>query len=337
MPTEIIPFNYDLLSPAAELLAGRHQRDRKVFPLLPACFAEPDGARDAIEAALQRPHAAGFAALENGRLQAYLIGDMLLDALWGRSGWIRTPGCAYSPQVGPEIIKDLYAALGARWVRYGIFYHVALIPLADPALLQVWFELSFGIENIHALADLKALQPQPPRIPPEIELRKAGPQDGHYFASLSDILWQYQVQAPVWGVQLPESVEGNRVDWASLAEEADVTAWLAFRDGELLGSQGYWPADPVPDDLLRPQNGAYMSAAATRPSARQQGVGTLLSQTVLADAYARGFPVCETNWRSTNLLAARFWPRRGYQPMVYRLVRRIDQRITWANGAFSEI
>lgn len=35
--------------------------------------------------------------------------------------------------------------------------------------------------------------------------------------------------------------------------------------------------------------------------------------------------------RSTNLLASRFWPRLGFRPIAYRLVRRVDQRIAWAS------
>jgi hypothetical protein len=30
-------------------------------------------------------------------------------------------------------------------------------------------------------------------------------------------------------------------------------------------------------------------------------------------------------------LPARFWPRQGFRPIAYRLVRRVDQRIAWAN------
>jgi hypothetical protein len=44
-----------------------------------------------------------------------------------------------------------------------------------------------------------------------------------------------------------------------------------------------------------------------------------------------------TDWRVTNLLSSRFWPRQGFRPVVYRLTRRIDARVAWANpqsGAF---
>jgi len=51
-------------------------------------------------------------------------------------------------------------------------------------------------------------------------------------------------------------------------------------------------------------------------------------------AQANGYRYCEVDWRSTSLQAGRFWPRRGFRPMVYRLARRIDPRIAWANGNF---
>lgn len=82
------------------MLAQRHQRGRTVLPTLPERFAEPTVARQAIEAALQRKHAGGFAALVNGQLVAYLIGDIAIDTVRGRSAWVRTPGCAYAPEAG---------------------------------------------------------------------------------------------------------------------------------------------------------------------------------------------------------------------------------------------
>jgi hypothetical protein len=55
----------------------------------------------------------------------------------------------------------------------------------------------------------------------------------------------------------------------------------------------------------------------------------------LAQAARAGFRYCETDWRSANLLASRFWPRQGFRPVAYRLARRIDPRIAWANGSAS--
>ena len=78
---------------------------------------------------------------------------------------------------------------------------------------------------------------------------------------------------------------------------------------------------------------AYLEDFYLAPEARGQGIGTLLTRHGLAHARAAGYHFCETDWRSTNLLASRFWPHQGFQPIGYRLVRRIDQRIAWADGS----
>ena len=332
MTLKIIPFNEEMLPQAGALLAQRHRRDRASLPELPARFEEPVIARKAVEAALHRQHAGGFAALDNSRLAAYLIGDMAIDNVWGRSGWIRTAGCAYDPEAGVEIVRDLYAVLGVHWVDYGIFAHFALIPVSDPELIYAWFSLSFGIEQVHALVDLEALDPTTPSIPPGVEIRKAGPADRQHLAEMSDVIWKTQVKAPVWAAMIPEAVGETEAGWAGLVDEADVTVWLASMAGKVAGVQGYWPAEPAGDYLMVPENCVHMSAAGTRVEARGQGIGTLLTKYGLAQASVRGHRFCETDWRSTNLLASRFWPRRGFRPVAYRLVRRVDQRIAWADG-----
>jgi ribosomal protein S18 acetylase RimI-like enzyme len=106
---------------------------------------------------------------------------------------------------------------------------------------------------------------------------------------------------------------------------------LAFLDGEAVGCQGYWPAEPGDDDLLTPDGCCELSVAGTRPHVRGRGVGTALTHQNLRHAHEAGYDACLTDWRSTNLLAARFWPRQGFRPVAYRLVRRVDARIAWAN------
>lgn len=76
----------------------------------------------------------------------------------------------------------------------------------------------------------------------------------------------------------------------------------------------------------------YLSVAGTLPGFRGRGIGIALTQHALSAARADGWHVCETDWRSTNLLSSRFWPRRGFRPYLYRLSRLIDPRIAWARG-----
>ena len=119
---------------------------------------------------------------------------------------------------------------------------------------------------------------------------------------------------------------------AELVDEEDVVVYLAFVDGQVASVQGYWPAEPTDTNLLVPAGTADMSVGGTLPAFRRRGISTALSRVVLASARADGFNMMKTDWRSTNLLAASFWPGQGYNPVAYRLVRRIDPRIAWAKG-----
>jgi hypothetical protein len=72
MALEIVPFTADLIADAAALLAARHQRDRAVFPELPAQFENRDAACTAFRWPGSFRSTCGGAALENGRLVGFL-------------------------------------------------------------------------------------------------------------------------------------------------------------------------------------------------------------------------------------------------------------------------
>ena len=333
MAIEIIPFEDEMLTAAAALLGRQQVRYRRLYPQLPVRFEDPDTAGEALATLWQGKHSDGFAAVEDGQLAAYLIGErMENDMIWGRCGWVFTPGCAYDDHVGVEVVRDLYAALGERWVARGIFYHLVLMPLGDSQLRQAWFSLSFGIEQVHGLIDLEEMRPLMPELPAGIEIRRAMPGDGAILAQLSDVIWKVQVETPVWAVMLPETAVETAEGWATLADDKDVTVWLAFVDGTAVGVQAYWAAEASSNKLFIPEQCVHLSVVGTRAEARGQGIGTLLTQIGLSQALEAGYRFCETDWRSTNLLASRFWPRRGFRPVVYRLARRVDPRTAWARG-----
>jgi GNAT superfamily N-acetyltransferase len=316
-----------MLPEAGTLLARRQSRLRGKRPELPAAYAEVCPAAAAVEALWQKEDASGVAALRAGRLVAYLVGERVIDAVWGRSAWVRFAGCAHAPEEDPEIVRDLYAVLAAPWVRWGCNTHFALVPVDDRVLMERWFALSFGIEQVHALLSLDEQDLSSDADPPDLEIRPAGREDRAILEDLSDIIWRHQVQAPIWGIHLPEEEARQRTEYGNLVDEADVAVFLAFLAGEAVGLQAYYP---VAADPRLPEGCVHLAAAGTRESARGKGVGRALTRRVLEHARAAGYRYCETDWRSTNLLASRVWPRLGFRPIVYRLARRVDSRIAWA-------
>ena len=142
---------------------------------------------------------------------------------------------------------------------------------------------------------------------------------------------------PVWGVALPENVATIREGFADMLTDETARVWIAEADGEaetgrLLGYQVYYPAPAADDNLMvsLTERTTLLEVAATRRDARGGGIARALSAAGMAAAAAAGFHLCIADWRTTTLEAARFWPRLGFQPAAYRLVRRIDSGIAWA-------
>ena len=77
------------------------------------------------------------------------------------------------------------------------------------------------------------------------------------------------------------------------------------------------------DNLRVPPDSIDLANAATDPGLRGSGVGLALTAHALRWAQEHGYPTMITDWRMTNLLASRFWPRRGFRETFLRLYRSI--------------
>lgn len=87
--------------------------------------------------------------------------------------------------------------------------------------------------------------------------------------------------------------------------------------------------------MMIPEKCIELVVAGTIPEVRGQGVGSLLTHKGFSYASEKGYKYCITDWRMTNILASRFWPKQGFRPIAYRLNRKIDSRIIWADGKTS--
>lgn len=267
-----------------------------------------------------------MAAVEGEQLLGDLTGDVVVDDIWGRTAWVRPAGCAVAHGESAELVRNLYAGLGQQWVENGCLAHFALVPTADPALLSAWFALSFGIEQVYSLLPLDELDLSAPP-PAGVEIRRAGAGDGEALAEMSDLIWRLQTLSPVWTYTPPEQDTDLRQGYGGLVDDSEATVWLALQAGQALGFQVYYPGETAAGNLLVPERCVELSIAGTRPAARGRGIGPALTRHGLSHARAAGQRCALVDYRSTNLLASRFWPRQGFRPAVYRLVRRIDPRI----------
>jgi ribosomal protein S18 acetylase RimI-like enzyme len=75
--------------------------------------------------------------------------------------------------------------------------------------------------------------------------------------------------------------------------------------------------------LARPAGLAHLGYAVVLPQARGSGAGLALTGASFVWASRHGYEAMVTDWRVTNLLSSRFWPKRGFRTTFLRLYRSI--------------
>ncbi|MDH4177501.1 MAG: GNAT family N-acetyltransferase [Thermoleophilia bacterium] len=304
---EIRPLQEELLDDASALLAERHARHRAVEPLLP----QAGGARRHLEAALAREGASGAAAIAGGQLVGYLVGAPV--------GERRIEvGLAGHAAAEPEVARDLYAALAQDWVDAGLVHHAVYVPAHDAALVDAWFRLAFGLQFAFAVREVAA----EPQFDTGVTIRPGRPDEVEAAAALERSLWEHQVGSPSFsGAEVP-SLSTFVDDWASGTWDNPAFAhFVAERDGDLVG-QALMYVRPT-GDLRIPERAVDLAQVETLPDMRGSGVGRALFAHVMSWANAQGYAAMTTDWRSVNLLASRFWTRRGFRPTFLRLYRSV--------------
>lgn len=309
---EIRPLEDEHLGAAAELLAERHRRHRAAEPLLP----EISDFRTQLRRDLGHDRADGMVAIRGDELVAYVVGRVEDDPLLGDiRAMVDFAGCA-AAEGEAEVVRDLYAALAARWFAAGCTRHLAAVPASDEGLVDAWLRLAFGVQFVWAVRETAAMRP----VEADVEIRAGEPDDLALVARLDRDLWELQGRSPSFsGLTVPGDDE-FRADWADLWDDPELyTHFVAERDGRPVGHAILYRRPG--GDLRVPDKNIDLAHAATAPDARRSGVNLALTGHVLSWAHERGFRSMTTDWRSVNLLSSRHWPRRGFRPTFYRLYR----------------
>lgn len=321
-------FADSMIPEAGALLALRHAANRRALPLLPARFEDPQEAAKAVETTWKKKGTTGFAAFRDGRMRAYLLGELTIQP-WARCGYVYLPGYAVAGDQDPGVLQDLYARLGETWVRRGAFEHYLFISTADQGVMSALFDIGFGKEGVRGLLGLGDLSIPDLETPTNISVRRAGPGDNESLAGMSDMIYRAMSEPPYWRPVFPETWGELREGWSELADDKEWLVWIAFEVDAALGMIGFHPEAEEDAQMLVSPKTIDLTVAATKAQARGRGIATYLTWEGLRQARNQGFRVCEIGWASANLWAARHWPRYGFKDAAYRLAKRLSPDIAW--------
>jgi len=299
----IVPFAEEHVDAAAALLAARHEAHRSVFPQLPADVDY----RAEIAALLEQGATGAFA---DG---AYVLGRPDSPERWGPNIWIYAAGHAASD---PELLRDVWADAAARWFEQGIRAHYVLVHATDPSVVDAWFRLGFGAQQAHGIIDI-----------PEREwpagVREATEDDIEAMVEIGPLLSRHQGQSPVFSSVPEQTADEVRADVLEDFSLEGVANLVYEADGRIVGDFFVCPLElsSAHAGLARPAGASFLGFAITYPESRGTGAGVALTDASFAWSRERGYETMVTDWRMTNLLASRFWPKRGFCTTFMRLHR----------------
>jgi ribosomal protein S18 acetylase RimI-like enzyme len=316
---DVVPFSDEHLDDAARLLAARQARQREAEPALPERYEDPSAAREEIEQLWRMEGASGASALREGRVVGYLIGTSREPKIWGENVWVELAGHAVEQ---PEDIRDLYAEAAARWVDEGRARHYAFAPASDSDLLDAWFRLGFGQQHAQALQEVTL---RDVALPPGIEIREPREEEIEELIEVDLALPEHQTRSPVFSSIGRPTREELREEWASTLAGDEEQVLVAYQDGRPVAVWSVMAAESSSQHhgLGRPERAAFLGFASTLPGFRGSGLGLALTDASFNWAAENGYEVMVTDWRVTNLLSSRFWPKRGFRPVFFRLYRSI--------------
>jgi ribosomal protein S18 acetylase RimI-like enzyme len=319
---ELSPFDEEHLDTAAALLAERHAWHRRVEPLLPERFEDPAAARAEIEALRRVDGASGVVALAGGgAVVGYLLGVPRADTqTWGPNIWVEPAGHATT---GPELVRDLYAAAAARWLDAGLTRHYALVP-SEPALVSAWFRVGFGQQHAYGIRETASSESR--STAGRVVVRDAAEPDVDVLLELAPQFREHQARAPVFSADpVLESEDELRTEFLDDLANPEIGTFVAEIDRSVVSAFVACPIElsSTHAGLARPPGAALLAWAMSRPERRGAGAGVALTDACLTWAAEHGHGVMVTDWRVTNLLASRFWPRRGFRETFLRLYRSI--------------
>jgi GNAT superfamily N-acetyltransferase len=324
MSLRIAPLDPEHLEQATEMVAMRYRAQRFYTPFLPERFEDPAAILPRL-----RDHVGSVpavAALREGRLVGFVM-TLLVDNRGERMAYVPDFGHAASSEDRPDVYRRMYAAIADRWLASGCFLHGITFYPHESEAIEAWFSVGFGLAVLDALQPLDRVW-DPARLPTDVHIRRGGPKDVDRVTPLELGLDRHLSASPAY---LPFLVEDGRKGWQQWLSDKRHALWLAYQGQKAVAYLRFESSEglvlPTASDQTVAITGAF-----TGEDVRGQGIGTALLRRGFEWARSEGYTHCSVDFESANLPGSRFWLGSGFVPVCRSLMRRVDQRLAWANA-----
>ncbi|WP_438313402.1 GNAT family N-acetyltransferase [Sporosarcina sp. FA9] len=325
-----VQFEEKYIPQMAELLASRQMKERIRFGFLPERYENAEETAKILREETSKPFTAGIVTLRFDEVIGYLLYEFKQNATRGRHVSVSYPSLAIKEGEQSRLVRLMYAEAGAEWVRNGYFEHVLFAPVGnDPIILEL-LEQSFRFDQRYAILSLNSYVAKSDGTA-RVNFREVTKDDSSLLQKMAPWNSIHQAAAPSWSPLTKESIDKVRKEYAGLAVDDESTMWIAEQNSIPAAFHVYYPAD-ANGSIVTPENSAHLAAASTNVEMRGKGIGKAIADYCLGEMEEKGYKYIMADWHTPNPLASYFWPKLGFQSYMIRMVRKVDPRISWADG-----
>ena len=267
----------------------------------------------------------GVGAVDNGSLIGYLIG-IPISNFKGTQRGIYCPEWSHVA-IGEnriKLYKLMYEKASANWVQNGCLTHAVTIMSHDNEVIDMWFRNGFGMHVINAVRNLDLL---PGDINSDVEIRKCKNDDIESVIDLLIGLKRYMASSPIY---LPLINVKNSKDICEWLKNSDNAIWLGICKGQVVSIMEISNKKSNDAQILSDEATVSVGETYTREGFRGYGITKAILQKVIEDSLTKGYKRCAVVFESQNISGSDFWLK-YFKPTCFSLVRKIDDRITWAS------
>jgi ribosomal protein S18 acetylase RimI-like enzyme len=304
----------------AQLLYDRQMVEINHYPFLDNDLCNLQSIQSNLVITFRNEKLMGIGAFIGDEMVGYLFATIESSTLNGSMAWVPYEGLAINKNESKDLVRLLYAKASEVWVNQGCLYHSLYIPLGQDNYYQALLHLGFHIEQVHAVLPMNQYQHLDTKNP--IAIRQANDNDRELLGKMSRIIIDDQIQSPVYLRITDAMIQKRKKAFETLVDEDDVIVLIAEKDNQGLG---YFDFEYLSNALMVPNKTIELCVAGVFEAFRGLGVGKALMNHSHELLKNKGFKYIKTDWKVSNISASNFWPKCGFKPMVYRMVRVIDK------------
>ncbi len=247
----------------------------------------------------------------DGSITAHLYGA-LLEADEEFAAWTGPDGYSYDHI---DDLTKLVQDASSRWRELGVRQHFVWC-LDEPERLKHWVDMGFSAFSTRATLELSRVKA--PEHRDEFVVRRAEREDLATAYDLDEQLDRAQGELPEQ--RTASQRDALRRELRDSLTDPDNNHFVLEVGGRVVAQCLTFEAPPRRGSFPRT---IFLSEVAVHHAYRRRGLARHLIDHALTHARHDGFEYCETQWRSSNDEAVRFWTAYGFTETYARLRRSV--------------